>query len=105
MLTDGLVYPSEHPRIMRMKESALHAGVLETYITFLMMACDTNDRGMIESMVKAIVTEYTPHTPALANASTPRSPTRLRRPESSPSASRPQTERSPPCATNLPAAT
>ncbi len=60
LLTDGLVFPSEHPRIMRMKESALHTGVLETYITFLMMACDTNDRGMIESMVKAIVTEYTP---------------------------------------------
>jgi FlaA1/EpsC-like NDP-sugar epimerase len=65
LLTDGLVYPSEHPRIMRMKENALHAGVLETYITCLMMACDTNERGMIESMVKAIVTEYTPHTPVL----------------------------------------
>lgn len=64
LLTDGLVYPSEHPRIMRMKENALHSGVLETYITFLMMACDTNDRGMIESMVKAIVTEYTPQMPA-----------------------------------------
>ncbi len=64
LLTDGLVFPSEHPRIMRMKENALHAGVLETYITFLMMACDTNDRGMIESMVKAIVTEYTPQKPA-----------------------------------------
>ncbi len=63
LLTDGLVFPSEHPRIMRMKENALHSGVLETYITFLMMACDTNDRGMIESMVKAIVTEYTPQKP------------------------------------------
>jgi len=61
LLTDGKVFPSEHPRIMRMKESALHPGVLDTYITCLMMACDTNDRGMIESMVKAIVTEYTPH--------------------------------------------
>lgn len=67
LLTDGLVYPSEHPRIMRMKENALHSGVLETYITFLMMACDTNDRGMIESMVKAIVTEYTPQMPAAMN--------------------------------------
>ena len=65
LLTDGLVFPSEHPRIMRMKENALHSGVLETYITFLMMACDTNDRGMIESMVKAIVTEYTPQKPAV----------------------------------------
>jgi FlaA1/EpsC-like NDP-sugar epimerase len=60
LLTDGTVFPSEHPRIMRMKESALRPGVLETYITCLMMACDTNDRAMIESMVKAIVTEYTP---------------------------------------------
>lgn len=60
LLTDGKVYPSEHPRIMCMKEDALRSGVLATYITFLMTACDTNDRGMIESMVKAIVTEYTP---------------------------------------------
>jgi FlaA1/EpsC-like NDP-sugar epimerase len=60
LLTDGKVFPSEHPRIMRMKESALGSGVLETYITCLMMACDTHDRGMIESMVKAIVSEYTP---------------------------------------------
>jgi FlaA1/EpsC-like NDP-sugar epimerase len=60
LLTDGKVFPSEHPRIMRMKESALRPGVLETYITCLMMACDTNDRAMIESMVKAIVSEYSP---------------------------------------------
>ena len=70
LLTDGLVFPSEHPRIMRMKEHALQAGVLETYITFLMTACDTNDRAMIESMVKAIVSEYTPYSaiPAVAKA-------------------------------------
>jgi FlaA1/EpsC-like NDP-sugar epimerase len=60
LLTDGKVFPSEHPRIMRMKEAALRPGILETYITCLMMACDTNDRAMIESMVKAIVSEYTP---------------------------------------------
>jgi FlaA1/EpsC-like NDP-sugar epimerase len=60
LLTDGMVFPSDHPRIMRMKESALRPGILETYITCLMMACDTNDRAMIESMVKAIVSEYTP---------------------------------------------
>jgi FlaA1/EpsC-like NDP-sugar epimerase len=60
LLIDGKVFPSEHPRIMRMKENALRPGVLETYITCLMMACDTNDRAMIESMVKAIVSEYTP---------------------------------------------
>ena len=60
LLTDGEVFPSEHPRIMRMKENALRPGILETYITCLMMACDTNDRAMIESMVKAIVSEYAP---------------------------------------------
>ncbi|MGZ8288826.1 MAG: polysaccharide biosynthesis protein [Telluria sp.] len=65
LLTDGKVFPSEHPRIMRMKESALHPGVLDTYITCLMMACDTNDRGMIESMVKAMVSEYTPQSNAV----------------------------------------
>jgi hypothetical protein len=43
-----------------MKENALDAGILETYITCLMLACDTNDRGMIESMVKAMVAEYSP---------------------------------------------
>ncbi len=60
LLTDGEVFPSDHPRIMRMKENALRPGILETYITCLMMACDTNDRAMIESMVKAIVSEYAP---------------------------------------------
>jgi hypothetical protein len=60
LLTDGKVFPSDHPRIMRMKESALRPGILETYITCLMMACDTNDRTMIESMVKAIASEYAP---------------------------------------------
>jgi len=74
LLTEGLVYPSEHPRIMRMKENALHAGVLDTYITFLMMACDTNDRCMIESMVKAIVTEYTPRLPEVSGARAAQAP-------------------------------
>jgi FlaA1/EpsC-like NDP-sugar epimerase len=60
LLTDGEIFPSDHPRIMRMKENALRPGILETYITCLMMACDTNDRAMIESMVKAIVSEYAP---------------------------------------------
>lgn len=60
LLTDGVVFPSEHPRIMRMKENALRPSVLETCITCLMMACDTHERAMIESMVKAVVTEYTP---------------------------------------------
>ncbi|CUI08909.1 UDP-N-acetylglucosamine 4,6-dehydratase [Janthinobacterium sp. CG23_2] len=60
LLTDGKVFPSEHPRIMRMKEHALNPGVLDTYIACLMLACDTHERGMIESMVKAIVSDYTP---------------------------------------------
>ncbi|WP_229424956.1 nucleoside-diphosphate sugar epimerase/dehydratase [Massilia sp. Se16.2.3] len=63
LLTDGTVFPSEHPRIMRMKENALRPSVLETCITCLMMACETHERGMIESMVKAIVSEYTPQLP------------------------------------------
>jgi len=66
LLTDGTVFPSEHPRIMRMKESALRPSVLETCITCLMMACETHERGTIESMVKAIVAEYVPHAPASA---------------------------------------
>jgi FlaA1/EpsC-like NDP-sugar epimerase len=63
LLTEGVVFPSEHPRIMRMKENALRPSVLDTCITCLMMACDTHERRMIESMVKAIVTEYTPAVP------------------------------------------
>lgn len=63
LLTDGEVFPSEHPRIMRMKENALRPSVLDTCITCLMMACDTHERAMIESMVKAVVTEYTPTLP------------------------------------------
>jgi FlaA1/EpsC-like NDP-sugar epimerase len=60
LLIDGVVFPSEHPRIMRMKENCLRPSVLETFITCLMMACETHERPMIESMVKAIVTEYNP---------------------------------------------
>lgn len=71
LLTDGVVFPSDHPRIMRMKENALHPSVLETFITCLMMACETNERAMIESMVKAIVTEYTPQTVPNAPAPAP----------------------------------
>ena len=71
LLTDGTVFPSEHPRIMRMKENALRPSVLETCITCLMMACETHERGMIESMVKAIVSEYTPQLPAATPAPVP----------------------------------
>ncbi|WP_296944883.1 nucleoside-diphosphate sugar epimerase/dehydratase [uncultured Massilia sp.] len=73
LLTDGEVFPSEHPRIMRMKEHALHPSVLDTFITCLMMACETNQRPMIESMVKAIVSEYDPR-PATAPAGAPTVP-------------------------------
>jgi FlaA1/EpsC-like NDP-sugar epimerase len=68
LLTEGVVFPSEHPRIMRMKENALRPSVLETCITCLMMACDTHERAMIESMVKAIVNEYSPQQPSPAPA-------------------------------------
>ncbi|QOL52302.1 polysaccharide biosynthesis protein (plasmid) [Massilia litorea] len=60
LLIDGTVIPSEHPRIMRMKENALPPSVLDTFIACLMMACETNDRAMIESMARAIVPEYNP---------------------------------------------
>jgi FlaA1/EpsC-like NDP-sugar epimerase len=56
LLTDGAVFPSEHPRIMR-------PSVLETCISCLMMACETHERGTIESMVKAVVSEYMPALP------------------------------------------
>ena len=51
---------------MRMKESALRPSVLETCITCMMMACETHERGTIESMVKAIVAEYVPTSPVTA---------------------------------------
>jgi len=70
LLTDGVVFPSEHPRIVRMKENALRPGVLDTFITCLMMACDTHERPMIEAMVKAIVNEYNPSQPAPESATT-----------------------------------
>jgi FlaA1/EpsC-like NDP-sugar epimerase len=71
LLTDGIVFPSDHPRIMRMKENALRPAVLDTFITCLMMACETHERPMIEAMVKAIVTEYSPNQPTLEPASVP----------------------------------
>jgi FlaA1/EpsC-like NDP-sugar epimerase len=71
LLTDGVVCPSEHPRIMRMKESALRPSVLDTFITCLMMACETHERPMIEAMVKSIVNEYTPQQAPSAPAAAP----------------------------------
>jgi FlaA1/EpsC-like NDP-sugar epimerase len=71
LLTDGVVFPSEHPRIMRMKENALLPSVLDTFVTCLMMACDTHERTMIEAMVKAIVTEYSPSRPVAEPTAAP----------------------------------
>jgi FlaA1/EpsC-like NDP-sugar epimerase len=71
LLTDGVVFPSEHPRIMRMKENALRPGVLDTFVTCLMMACETHERTMIEAMVKTIVTEYSPGRPIAEPAAAP----------------------------------
>ena len=71
LLTDGVVFPSEHPRIMRMKENALRPGVLDTFVTCLMMACETHERTMIEAMVKTIVTEYSPSRPMAEPAAAP----------------------------------
>ena len=71
LLTDGVVFPSEHPRIMRMKENALRPGVLDTFVTCLMMACETHERTMIEAMVKAIVTDYSPSRPITEPAAAP----------------------------------
>jgi FlaA1/EpsC-like NDP-sugar epimerase len=71
LLTDGVVFPSEHPRIMRMKENALRPAVLDTFITCLMMACETHERPMIEAMVKAIVTEYEPARPTAEPVAVP----------------------------------
>jgi hypothetical protein len=59
---------ADRRRSLPQRPSAHHAhegkrpapSVLETFITCLMMACETNERAMIESMVKAIVTEYKP---------------------------------------------
>lgn len=54
--------PSAHPRIMCTTEHALHPDVLDQRIRHLISICNTNDRSMIESMVRNIVTEYTPQT-------------------------------------------
>ena len=72
LLTNGEVFTSEHPRIMRIQENALPPSVLETFIACLMMACETNDRAMIESMAKAIVPEYNPQQVSSAPVMTPR---------------------------------
>lgn len=59
LTADGAV-PSRHPRIQRMKEEALPPALLEQYIELLLITCDTNDRWLIEAMLKTIMHEFTP---------------------------------------------
>ncbi|WP_156368725.1 nucleoside-diphosphate sugar epimerase/dehydratase [Duganella sp. Leaf61] len=54
--------PSRHPRILCMKEQALPAAQLDQYLELLLVACASNDRWLIEAMLKTIITEFTPQT-------------------------------------------
>ena len=66
LLTADGAEPSRHPRILRMKEQALPPAVLDQYIELLLITCDTNDRWLIEAMLKTIMSEFTPQTGARA---------------------------------------
>jgi len=66
LLTADGAEPSRHPRILRMKEQALPPALLEHYIELLLITCDTNDRWLIEAMLKTIMNEFTPQTGAWA---------------------------------------
>lgn len=66
LLTADGAEPSRHPRILRMKEQALPPAVLDQYIELLLITCDTNDRWLIEAMLKTIMNEFTPQTAARA---------------------------------------
>jgi FlaA1/EpsC-like NDP-sugar epimerase len=59
LTADGAV-PSRHPRIQRMKEEALPPALLDQYIELLLITCGTNDRWLIEAMLKTIMHEFTP---------------------------------------------
>jgi len=59
LMADGAT-PSRHPRILRMKEQALPGALLDQYLELLLLACASNDRWLIESMLKTIITEFTP---------------------------------------------
>ncbi|MDR7051307.1 FlaA1/EpsC-like NDP-sugar epimerase [Duganella sp. 3397] len=61
LIADGAT-PSRHPRILRMKEQALPAALLDQYLELLLVACASNDRCLIEAMLKTIITEFTPQT-------------------------------------------
>ncbi|SEO05924.1 NDP-sugar epimerase, includes UDP-GlcNAc-inverting 4,6-dehydratase FlaA1 and capsular polysaccharide biosynthesis protein EpsC [Duganella sp. CF517] len=65
LIADG-AEPSRHPRILRMKEQALPPAVLDQYIELLLITCGTNDRWLIEAMLKTIMSEFTPQTGARA---------------------------------------
>ncbi|HEX7984902.1 MAG TPA: polysaccharide biosynthesis protein, partial [Duganella sp.] len=66
LLTADGAEPSRHPRILRMKEQALPPALLDQYIELLLVTCDTNDRWLIEAMLKTIMNEFTPQTGARA---------------------------------------
>jgi FlaA1/EpsC-like NDP-sugar epimerase len=68
LLTAQDAVPSEHPRILCAKERALPPALLDQYLELLLVACDTNDRWLIEAMLKTIMNEYTPQTGAPAGA-------------------------------------
>jgi FlaA1/EpsC-like NDP-sugar epimerase len=61
LMADGAT-PSRHPRILRMKEQALPGALLDQYLELLLLACASNDRWLIEAMLKTIITEFTPQT-------------------------------------------
>ena len=61
LIADGAT-PSRHPRILCMKEQALPAAQLDQYLELLLVACASNDRWLIEAMLKTIITEFTPQT-------------------------------------------
>ncbi len=67
LLTADGAEPSRHPRILRMKEQALPPAVLDQFIELLLITCDTNDRWLIEAMLKTIMNEFTPQTGARAD--------------------------------------
>lgn len=62
LLTADGATPSRHPRILCMKEQALSAALLDQYLELLLVACASNDRWLIEAMLKTIITEFTPQT-------------------------------------------
>jgi FlaA1/EpsC-like NDP-sugar epimerase len=65
--SDAVAIYGAGPAGARLAQNALRPSVPETCITCL-MACETRKRSMSESMVKAIVSEYTPQSPAAAFA-------------------------------------